>query len=76
MFRFIKNFIDAKYTHEHVPKIAYDDYLRMNSKNVWALLLKWIDFSLIPAWIINHMLSEVWDEITYPFPNRSLGMDK
>ena len=24
---------------------------------------------LIPAWICNHMPSEVWDEITYPFPN-------
>ena len=22
---------------------------------------------LIPAWISNHMLSKVWDEITYPF---------
>ena len=23
----------------------------------------------IPAWISNHMLSKVWDEVTYPFPN-------
>ena len=23
----------------------------------------------IPAWISNHILSKVWDEITYPFPN-------
>ena len=23
----------------------------------------------IPAWISNHMPCEVWDEITYPFPN-------
>ena len=22
-----------------------------------------------PAWISNHMSNEVWDEITYPFPN-------
>ena len=25
--------------------------------------------TLIPAWISNHMSSNVWDEITYPFPN-------
>ena len=25
--------------------------------------------TLIPAWIINHMPSKVWDEITYPFLN-------
>ena len=25
--------------------------------------------TLIPAWISNHMLSKVWDEITYPFLN-------
>ena len=25
--------------------------------------------ALIPAWISNHMLSQVWDEITYSFPN-------
>ena len=24
---------------------------------------------LIPAWISNHKSSNVWDEITYPFPN-------
>ena len=38
----------------------------------------------IPAWLINHMLSKMWDEMTYPFPNFnggrfhrwSLGMDK
>ena len=29
------------------------------------LLLKWI----IPAWISNHICHNVWDEITYPFPN-------
>ena len=23
----------------------------------------------IPAWLSNHMLSKVWDEVTYPFPN-------
>ena len=25
--------------------------------------------TLILAWMNNHMLSEVWDEITHPFPN-------
>ena len=25
--------------------------------------------NLIPAWISNHMISKVWDEIAYPFPN-------
>ena len=26
-------------------------------------------YTLIPAWISNHMPSKVWDEITYPFLN-------
>ena len=26
---------------------------------------------LMPAWIINHMPSKVWHEITYPFPKRN-----
>ena len=34
-----------------------------------ALLLTWINLTLIPAWISNHMPSELWGEITYPFPN-------
>ena len=25
--------------------------------------------TLIPAWISYYMAGEVWDEITYPFPN-------
>ena len=39
-------------------------------------------WTVILAWISNHMPSKVWDEITYPFPklqrcNRwSFGMDK
>ena len=46
---------------------------------ICALILTW--FSLIPAWISNHMHGKVWDEITYPLPNFngnhwSLGMDK
>ena len=31
------------------------------------LLRTWMNFN--PAWMNNHMLSKVWDEITYPFPN-------
>ena len=27
--------------------------------------------TLIPEWISNHMLSKMWDEITYPFLNFS-----
>ena len=27
----------------------------------------WYGLTLIPAWIINHMLRKVWDEINYPF---------
>ena len=27
--------------------------------------------TLIPAWISNYIHDEVWDEITYPFPNLS-----
>ena len=26
-------------------------------------------FTLIPAWISNYIHCNVWDEITYPFPN-------
>ena len=33
----------------------------------WSLY--WHGLTLIPAWISNHMLSKVWDEITYPYPN-------
>ena len=33
------------------------------------LLLEWFNFSLIPAWISNHMPGKVWNEITYPFLN-------
>ena len=29
----------------------------------------WRGLTLIPAWISNHMLSKMWYEITYPFPN-------
>ena len=42
----------------------------------------WMHTTSISAWISNHMSSEVWDEITYPFPklqrcNRwNLGMAK
>ena len=31
----------------------------------------WHGLTLIPTGISNHMPSEVWDEITYPFPNFS-----
>ena len=29
----------------------------------------WNRFTLIPAWISNHMSSNVWNEIAHPFPN-------
>ena len=29
----------------------------------------WYVLALIPEWICNQMLSKVWDEFTYPFPN-------
>ena len=33
-------------------------------------LLLWTCINcVIPAWVSNHMPSEAWDEITYPFPN-------
>ena len=28
----------------------------------------WHGYTLNPAWISNHMPSEVWDDIIYPFP--------
>ena len=31
--------------------------------------LDWHGLTLIPEWTSNHMLSTVWDEITYPFQN-------
>ena len=31
------------------------------------LLLTW--FTLIPAWISNHIIGKMWDEFTYPFQN-------
>ena len=34
------------------------------------LLPTWLNFN--PAWIINHMFSEMWEEITYPFPQTSM----
>ena len=33
----------------------------------WPLLLAW--FTLIPAWISNHVHHKLWDEINYPFIN-------
>ena len=48
---------------------------QVDSRDFWVmsthlepLLLTWIN-SLIPAWISNHMPSQVWGEITYSFPN-------
>ena len=35
--------------------------------DLWPLLLTWL--TSIPAWISNHMLNKVWDEITYPYLN-------
>ena len=38
--------------------------------SVWGMGCLFLHgLTLIPAWIINHMLSETWDEITYPFIN-------
>ena len=37
------------------------------SNNLWPILLTWINFN--PSMNSNHMLSKVWDEITYPFLN-------
>ena len=38
------------------------------SKIFWGPFYKH-GLTLIPAWIINHMPSKVWDEINYPFLN-------
>ena len=32
-----------------------------------VIYLHWL--TMIPAWISNHLLSELWDDITYPFRN-------
>ena len=48
----------------------------VSCKIIWAIwniqgphLLTWFNFALIPAWISNHILYKVWDEIIYPFLN-------
>ena len=38
-----------------------------HSADQWPFLLTWINFN--PRMISNHMLSKVWDDITYPFLN-------
>ena len=38
-------------------------------KNIPLAPLLLTCLTLIPAWIRNHMPSNVWDEITYPFLN-------
>ena len=50
-----------------------------NPSEIWehidvSVLMHWIsvywhELNLIPAWISNHMVSKVWDEIPYPPPN-------
>ena len=47
-----------------VPKaVLVEVYDRHQIKSVFPIP------TLFPAWISNRMLSKVWDEITYPFPN-------
>ena len=52
--------------HTHPPTKNYHD-------NSWISVAPVIfhlhGFTIIPAWISNHMPIKVWDEITYPFPN-------
>ena len=36
----------------------------------------WHGLTLIPEWISEYVINKVWDEITYPFPNISLCMNK
>ena len=38
-----------------------------HNRHPGPLLLTWINFN--STWISNHILSKLWDEITYPFPN-------
>ena len=60
----------------HVPLIdAFELYARSPqylfiSKKTPALgPFYWHGLTLITAWISNHMLSNLWDEITFPFSN-------
>ena len=51
--------------------MVYHHYNLFN-KALFGVFYSWGPFywhGLISAWISNHMPSEVWDEITYPFPN-------
>ena len=45
-----------------------------NKNYIFAIFNTWDPFyqhwlTKIPAWISDHMPSEVWDDITYLFPN-------
>ena len=54
-----------------VCSMVYHHYNLFN-KALFGVFYSWGPFywhGLISAWISNHMPSEVWDEITYPFPN-------
>ena len=56
----------------------FDIYIQLIDLSTYRVALVWIlfwgplyqhGFNSIPAWTSNHMPSEVWVEITYPFPN-------
>ena len=57
---FIKSFDWRKYM-----------YIRNNQwiAALWRYMTPWILFNIGLAWISNYKHYEMWDEITYPFPN-------
>ena len=47
--------------------LSYTLVTIMAVDDMGTLLFTWIDF--IPAWMNYYIHQNVWDEITYPFPN-------
>ena len=44
--------------------ISFDGYGQLSPGTIY-----WHGLISTPSWISNHMPSEMWGEITYPFPN-------
>ena len=66
------NLKNKNFLQENVPENVIHKLSAILFRPHWIislgpLLLTWINS--ITAWISNHMLSKVGDEITYPFPN-------
>ena len=50
-------------------KDVFNDMKSRYKDNTTSGRLHYFGLTLISAWISNHMLNKVWDEITYPYLN-------